>query len=381
MHWAVMTYQLDLIDRLLEQGVDINAHRADGQTPALLSIHGDYWFGHAARERDDIAPPPGDRWVTTRYLVDRGAEYTLSVACLLGDVSRVRQILRQSPEQARRLDSSHTNPLTYAAGQGHTEIVQLLLDGGADPSLPETRAPQGRALFSAAAGNHLETAALLLAAGADANAGEDSSGSCLTIVEHRYPQECGPMVELLREHGARKPPYAMSVEELKEAVQSGEATTLEHDQFLHELLSRGDAALFDTVLEEHPEIVPNLVPTDIWGGDVPEAKIVRRLLVTGLDPNRANWIGRTFLHVAAEQGAVEVAEALLEAGAELEAVDLENGSTPLGSAVRKEQREMVAWLLERGADADGPVESPYGSARAMAMAVGNEEIQRLIEGR
>ena len=55
----------------------------------------------------------------------------------------------------------------------------------------------------------------------------------------------------------------------------------------------------------------------MWGGEFPTLELLAKLLDLGLDPNRPNWIGRTFLHVAAEKGSIEVAEALLEAGADL----------------------------------------------------------------
>lgn len=377
-HWAVLTGQLDLVDRLLELGAGIDARRADGQTPLLLSVHGDYWYSKWVRARDRV-PPPGDRWEATRYLLARGAEYTLSVACVLGDIERVRQILRESPQDARRLDSCHANPLTYAAVEGHTPIVRLLLDSGADPNLPEARSPRGRALFAAAAGNHLETARVLLEAGADPNAGEDSSGVCLTIVVHNHPTGHQAMQQLLREHGAVTPAYAMTVDQLKETLRTGARDVLYQDQFAHELLGRGDAELFELFIEHHADAVPHLVPTDIWGGNLPDAALVQRLLDCGLDPNRANWIGRTFLHVAAEKGAVAVAQVLLEAGADLEAVELDGGSTPLGCAVGKGQTEMVRFLLERGADPDAPAGSPWATARVLAAGSERADLVALLD--
>ena len=45
LHWSVMTRQLGLIDRFIEQGTPIDARRADGQTPVLLAVNGaDYWY-------------------------------------------------------------------------------------------------------------------------------------------------------------------------------------------------------------------------------------------------------------------------------------------------------------------------------------------------
>ena len=94
---------------------------------------------------------------------------------------------------------------------------------------------------------------------------------------------------------------------------------------------------------------------------------------------RANWIGRTFLHVAAEKGSVELAAALLAAGAELEAVELETGATPLGVAVSAEHTKMVALLLERGADPDRPDGMTWATARTRAHQLKDPSIRENFE--
>ena len=111
---------------------------------------------------------------------------------------------------------------------------------------------------------------------------------------------------------------------------------------------------------------------------MPSPALLSKLLAAGLDPDRPNWIGRTFLHVAAEKGAVEAAAFLLEAGADLEAVELEHGGTPLAAAARAGEAEMVAFLLERGADADAPAGSPWATARARAREGDSPRVRELL---
>ena len=114
------------------------------------------------------------------------------------------------------------------------------------------------------------------------------------------------------------------------------------------------------------------------GGELPTLELLAKLLDHGLDPNRPNWIGRTFLHVAAEKGSIEVAEALLEAGADFEVLELEHGGTPLATAAREGQVEMVGFLLKKGADPATPPESPWATANAWAKRKQDENILSLL---
>ena len=140
LHWAALTRQNDLVDFFVARGADLEARRADGQTPLLVSLNGDYWF----RTRDLPAEAPQDPWVITRHLLACGAEYALSIACAAGDGDRVDAVLAADPAQARTLDAGWRSPLSYAAGNGHTRIVEKLLDWGADPNRPEENASRGK---------------------------------------------------------------------------------------------------------------------------------------------------------------------------------------------------------------------------------------------
>lgn len=64
---------------------------------------------------------------------------------------------------------------------------------------------------------------------------------------------------------------------------------------------------------------------------------------------RRAWDGSTPLHIALRSGRVELINALLDAGANIEAVN-NNGDTPLSVAVDRLQVDMVEALLRRGAN-------------------------------
>jgi ankyrin repeat protein len=389
LHWAVITRQLGLIERFVELGTPIDAQRADGQTPVLLAVNGamDYWY-RATRARSH--PSLRNTSVIVGSLLAHGANYTISVAAAVGDQQRVEQLLRKDAELARRLDSARISPLSYAAREGHLHIVRLLLEHGADPNMSEDAAPQGRALFEACCGNHLQVAQLLLEHGADPNAGTDSNGCCLTIGEMYHGDRAKPLQQLLCRHGAHTPPYSMSVQEMKQAIRHGHEA-VHHQEFLGNVMAKRDTELLELYLNANSTVTERM---DHWSGvTYPSSPtLVRILLAHGLDPNRPDWLGKTFLHACAENGDRSVAAAFLDAGADINARDMEFQGTPLAASVRSKplgkqqdwpkhaqrQRRMVEFLLNRGATTNLPDDKPWATPLAWARRHGLEDIQAVL---
>jgi ankyrin repeat protein len=78
--------------------------------------------------------------------------------------------------------------------------------------------------------------------------------------------------------------------------------------------------------------------------------IASLLLERGMSARHVTWHGVTLLHDMAQSGEITRARLLLEHGADIDAVDDEYQSTPLGMAARWGQAKMVKFLLERGAN-------------------------------
>jgi hemoglobin len=77
---------------------------------------------------------------------------------------------------------------------------------------------------------------------------------------------------------------------------------------------------------------------------------VELLIEHGADVNQVTGVGgMTPLHMSARRGTIRIAEALLDAGADIEAKD-RGGETPLRRAVNCGQERMVRLLLSRGAN-------------------------------
>ncbi len=384
LHLSVITRQLDLIERFAALGTPIDGHRVDGFTPVLIAVNGGCNSYRAARDRSH--PSIRNRFVMVGYLLARGAKYTISVAAAVGDQERIEQLLHKDPGLARRLDSARVSPLSQASRGGHLHIVRLLLEHGADPNTPEDGAgPDGLALYWACAGNRLDIAELLLEHGANPDAGLDGCQHCVNIGRVYHGDEAKPVEQLLRRHGAYTQPYHMSVRQMKQAIRDGHEVT-RHPEFLGNMMGKRNAKLLDLYLDSDPTAV------DRMGDELAcpwSAALVRKLLARGLDPNRPDWLGKTFLHACAASGNRSAAAVFLEAGANINARGLEFNETPLAAAVRsglgskepklaQRRRRMVEFLLKRGAATNLPDDEPWATPLAWARKLGLADIEEIL---
>jgi len=309
-HWATMTRQLDAIDELLRRGADINARRMDGARPIHLT-NGDYSY----RGWRDV---PHDWPVTPAHvmahLAARGAFIDLPTACHTGDIERVRELLRQDPSRANTIGEHEGYylgagaPLSNAAAAGRIDIVQVLLDHGADPNLPEEQfAPKGKALYQAVYYGHYDIAKLLLERGAFPNPPVESSGDALWVAQEWRPDK--RLEQLLLSYGAT-PTKGHTGEDWPT-----EACNWLRISPLHEAARNGD---------------------------VGHAK---KLLDTGADLTaRDEHLRSTPLAWAAKFGQLEMVKFLLERGAPKSLPDDPPWATPLAWAIRR-GHDNVARLL------------------------------------
>ena len=170
LHCAAECGRRDVVILLLDRGANIHATRAAFMATEVQSIDLPIWGSNP------LAPRPGDL-ETARLLLDRGATYDITIASAFGDLDRVRAFLDQDPNLIGTLRPSGRRPLTAATEFGHTAVVHLLLERGANPTWPEAGAPRGASLHIASQMNDRELVELLLAYGGDPNAGIDSGGT------------------------------------------------------------------------------------------------------------------------------------------------------------------------------------------------------------
>ena len=103
----------------------VSPQNGNGRTPAVIALFGlhRWWRNEEKPEILDL-------------LLKSGAEYKMLIAATLGDEERVRELLRGDPSLANAADPCWRRPLSGAASKGHTAIVRLLLDKGAEVNVP-----------------------------------------------------------------------------------------------------------------------------------------------------------------------------------------------------------------------------------------------------
>lgn len=182
------------------------------------------------------------------------------------DFMEVRRLLFNgvNPNCEKYTYWTFVTPLMLAACQGHEDVVELLLDFGADPN--KKRGWESTPIHYAAIYGHTEVVLLLLKRGADPNIGNGDAGSPFWSALSRGQKE---VVKVLLDVGA-----------------DPNITDSHGRTSLHIASSKG------------------------------YEDIVKLLLESGVDPDRADDHGTTPLETAVDMGFRKVAEKLIDAGAE-----------------------------------------------------------------
>lgn len=378
LHRAVEAGQAECATLLLELGARPDATQAGGG-----GNRPDAWYRPAGQRPIDLALKRDD-FNMVRMLLTGGAELTVDVAAAMGDEKEVGRILDANPDAVRALGDEAGKPMGEAARRGHLVVVRLLLAKGVNPNLRDGRdAPQGRALWHAAQRGDEEMARMLLEAGADPNAGIESSGTAAWMAKdpdlRRMFEEHGGCVDasghLLDGNDeavlamAEKDPDAVSTHGCGGIFTM--AVSFKRRDLLQPLLDRGVRV---------PDVVTGC-RTYLW--NTPD--MTRVLLEHGMNPNLPNWQRVTPLHDICSRGGRgkpdpnrhELLDLFLEFGADINAVDEEYRSTPLGWAARNGLADMVELLLTRGAD-PGLAGEPWATPLEWARRRRHSEIANIL---
>ncbi|KAL9598673.1 MAG: hypothetical protein Q9219_004342 [cf. Caloplaca sp. 3 TL-2023] len=175
--WAAAGGHTTVVQFLLQEGADPNLFEKGGITALHCAI------GEAVTyQRADIVSlllhAPG---LQINKQMGEGLSTALNVAARNGNVQIVQQILTHPDVDVHKGDAWYT-PLLYAAGEGHTCVVEALLDHGADPNIQDG-AKQGdwTALGQAVTGGYITTIKLLLSRGANPKVTDNNGRTIIHI--------------------------------------------------------------------------------------------------------------------------------------------------------------------------------------------------------
>jgi ankyrin repeat protein len=281
----------------------------------------------------------------------------LQKAASRGDETKVQELLREAKELLPDgFEDGCRTVLQNAAGQGHFNIVRLLLSTSPKLDAIGTEAPallravewnhfpivrillengasteardrfKRTAIFAAAAKQHVEALEFLLKFGADVNA--------------RDCDERNVLIYIAAQDVTTRPPTRTSMEE---SVQKLLLTPINldvkdknHRTALHWAAASGKADMVRLLASDDRGRLRTRLDVTNNRGRTPlhlatnnhHVEIVKILLDGGADPRLANDGGWTALHIAAERGYEDIVDLLLGRGVDINA-ETKLGKTPL----------------------------------------------------
>ena len=371
LHRATEAGHLSTVTFLLGRGANVNATRTDGFRPINCAMK--------TRDRPEM-----NAGFLAGLLYGHGAEYNIYVAACLGDTEYVQNALAEDSSLANFEDSSHYRPITAASIRNDLEMVKLLLASGANPSLPEHGAPLGHSLWYAVYKKNYDLAKILLENGANPNTAPDSSGSAL--FQARGDEF---LTELLLKYGAEE--EFEFIKEFQNHVGDNDLDKVRQMLDSNHPMFGDQSFWFEGILSVPANNV-NMEMLELllsYGAKVPKVskwgrsyyfkhyEVAKYLLEKGMGANHMNWHHTTLLHDMAHEGDIDKASLLIDFGANINSLDEEYRSTPLGIASRAGNTKMVLFLLESGANPN-TAGAKWSTPLSWSRIKGHEEIEQTL---
>jgi len=290
---AVMNRDAAALRALLQKKADVNAAQVDGSTALHWAVYHDN--GQAA----DLLLAAG----ANVKAVTREGVTPLSMATLYGSVPMVERLLKAGAD-AKELGPNGETMLMFAARNGNPRLVQLFIAAGVDVNAAE-KLRKTTALMWAAEQHHPEAVQALLKAGANPALKSGGAGLPRNYMANRVNQQ--------------------SVKEAQERRKRAVAAGRTYEE----------QVIFERAAPLRPAF-DQLPPDD-------DSEVV----VAGLVGSGGG--GLAALHLAAREGDIESARALLDGGADVNQIT-EYGWTPLLTAINNRNYALASLLMDRGAD-------------------------------
>ena len=365
LHLAAKKGNAEHLRRLLDCGEHVDAMSPDltegRETPLLL----------AARYNDEDV---------VEYLVERGASLDLQDIedrdaihhAVMG--GKIRNILRLIELGANVLkeDKFNRRSLVHLAAEcGHTDVVRLIVEHGADANKASYYGITP--IIVASQNGHLETIQVLQKNGCNLHKGDDegylplhyaAEGDHTDVV--KFIIHNGGKVEAKTEKGKTVLHLATRLELVSFLVEEGADIHARDDYARTPLHCAAEKGQADTVtyllnhganINSRDESGCSALYDALQGGHA-AAAITKVLIDNGCDvklsndENDSNYLGAGLLSLTAEKGRTDVLELLVQIGFSVDTCFI-FGETPLTAAARFGHLHTVAYLLDRGANVNG----------------------------
>jgi len=313
--------------RLLQSGFEVNAGQADGATALHWAVyHGDT---ELAGRLLQAGADPG--------VANRNGSTPMWLAANQGDAEMLEILIAAGANADEELPLGR-RPLMLASRSGVVDAVRLLLAHGANPNASETERGTN-ALMQAADQGHADVVALLIEHGADVAAVSapvmrDGRTAALGNSED-------PRVNVRRQtivSICEQPTRDLAI--LRRIALQGSNDEESRDQVLVELIQSGvelTEAVICSKFERAGIGFAVVAGASDGGGGF------------GRQPREPDGGELTALVYAARSSAIDVAQVLLEAGADVNQTT-RYGWSPLLAATQNQNYQMAQFLIENGAD-------------------------------
>ncbi|KAK4664037.1 uncharacterized protein QC763_500600 [Podospora pseudopauciseta] len=375
LHMAARKNSKAVVQTLLNNGADPNAYDIDGNTPLMDAV---------CREDREIQPtdtsvlrvllqPNGSTVAADPTLGTKIKDYTpLHHAAAEGWLEDLRIIMKLSHSRRAQeclvLDSRGRTPLWFAAKSGSLQVVEFLVQTGADFNRHSRDNEKPTVLWAAA--NNAATAEYLLRSGADPN---QPNNDGYTLLHRACWSGNTILAELLLRHKA-------------------DATVRDKDgmQPLHYASREGHEALVKMLLQSSGidiNCVDNTGTTPLMLAADQGHDFIIKLLISytpAADFKHKDVFGCDAFYIACARGHILCAAYLLGCGADINTRNAKD-NTPLHAAVKVGMKDMVGWLLRMGADKGVMSKQPFdgmdvkGTPLEIAKSEGLDEIVELLE--
>jgi len=332
---------LEVVRGLLAAKADPNAHEGKGEQTALM------WAASNGQS------------AVVQELLQHGADVNarsktgftaLMFAAKQGDTSSARILLAAKANPNEVMPKSGATPLIIASAIANPEVVELLLDNGADPNVRDADGftplhhavrDSDHGLDPGAKAVSVITVKALLAHGADPN-----------VRLHLDKERTAAEIKAQSNVGAKAKRTTITITEIEldGATPIALAAECNNLEAIKALVDGGADPTIATERGTTPLILASGAGTDVQWARSPEERATavqtaRYLLDHGADVNAAGQFGWTALHAASYQGLNDVIELLVSKGAKIDAFD-ELGQTPLSISLSVLTKEAGARRLQ-----------------------------------